>query len=554
MSHRAEKGIDQTEAITLSLSDALSIGGQEAEMVFDALPEVQLELQELAEIVSNRRTILLIGVGGQGGHVLEYIKQMELSHVQLLGVNTDVKDLDKLQEKGIPTFQIGSAFLHGNGAGGDASNGENAMLDRAEALREMIQQAVDREDNPVGVCFVITGLGGGTGSGAAPVISRICRSIKMVDDRQPNHSEINAMGLPTYGVVTTPRYVDGPERRAIAEEALRKMQETCRCILPVDNDRMSDCQNCTVQEEYDLIDSRIASAVQSLHVVITSTPRENADLNDFIKMTGPKLLPENQSETPELTAWLILMGMSRMRMENEGASVKELDERGRLTPEIRDFLRRLVDEALNSSTLLYKNLHGVRNVLFHVQTGEETLNFTKKRDYMKWYISSKAKKTLGEIDFIASGGATSELAENEIQLILVATNFEDVNPLSVYRESWEREKERLMVVAEAEFAQDIEEEAPKVKEQKSQEIQTAYRDLQGKLVASPGRAIPFEVKRVAAKTADVSVERVKDGEDHRNLFTENNDFKVDGKSTIVEDAGERAASADDENLMRFFQG
>ena len=159
-----------------------------------------------------RARIKVIGCGGGGGNAVNNMIQSALGGVSFIAANTDAQDLSKsLAEHKI---QLGQKLTKGLGAGANPEIGKNAALESIDAIREMLADS--------DMVFVTAGMGGGTGTGAAPVIAQVCK-------------EMNAL---TVGVVTKPFYFEGRRRLEQAERGIAELSQVVDSIITIPNDRL----------------------------------------------------------------------------------------------------------------------------------------------------------------------------------------------------------------------------------------------------------------------------------------------------------------------------
>ena len=210
-----------------------------------------------------RPVLKVIGLGGAGGNAVNRMAEMGLRDVELVAANTDAQSLQRSQAH--VRIQLGANLTAGMGAGGDSSKGQLAALDSKENLREVLHGAH--------LVFITAGMGGGTGTGSAPVAAQIAK-------------EENAL---TIGVVTRPFDFEGRQRAQLAEEGIAKLRECVDTILIIPNDRLLGLagEHMTTQEAFRKADDVLRQAVQSISDVITESGNINMDLNDIKSvMTG----------------------------------------------------------------------------------------------------------------------------------------------------------------------------------------------------------------------------------------------------------------------------
>ncbi|MDR2841932.1 MAG: cell division protein FtsZ, partial [Spirochaetaceae bacterium] len=213
--------------------------------------------------------IKVVGAGGGGSNAINRMIECGVENVQFITANTDLQALNK--SKAILRLPIGSKLTHGLGAGGKPEVGENAALED----REMIENAI-RGANMV---FVTTGMGGGTGTGSAPVIAQIAREC----------------GALTMGVVTKPFDFEGKYKMRLAEEGIAKMRSAVDCLIVIPNQnlyRIVD-KHTPMREAFLKVDDVLRQGIQGISDMITRNGEINidfADVREFTKDQGAALI------------------------------------------------------------------------------------------------------------------------------------------------------------------------------------------------------------------------------------------------------------------------
>lgn len=218
------------------------------------------EDQEL--YLKNKRTatnpaiIRVIGVGGAGCNAVEWMKQSGLENVDLIAVNTDAQALANLQVD--TKIQIGKKTTNGLGAGSNPAVGEKAAQEDIEVLKNLVIGA--------DMVFITAGMGGGTGTGAAPVIAKISKEA----------------GILTVAVVTKPFEFEGKRRMAIAEEGIAKLKEYVDTLIVISNQNLMRLaqKNLTVVEAFKLANEVLKNSVQGITDIITKPGLINVDFAD----------------------------------------------------------------------------------------------------------------------------------------------------------------------------------------------------------------------------------------------------------------------------------
>jgi len=213
----------------------------------------------------NSPKIKVIGVGGSGSNAVSRMMKYKIKGVELIIVNADAQDLIKCQAH--QKIRIGKKITQGLGTGMNPEIGRKA----AEEQREELQQSLEGSD----MIFITCGLGGGCGSGAAPVIAEIA----------------SGLGALTLAVVTKPFYFEGGERKNIAENSQRKLKEKVDTLISISNDKLLSIldSNVTVANAFWFCDEILRQAVQGISDLIVLPGIINinyADVKTIMKKSG----------------------------------------------------------------------------------------------------------------------------------------------------------------------------------------------------------------------------------------------------------------------------
>jgi cell division protein FtsZ len=204
----------------------------------------------------NFALIRVVGVGGGGSNAVNRMIRAEMMGVEFIAVNTDAQAL--LQSDAPHKIRIGDKITRGLGAGGDAAIGQRA----AEEDTEKISEALRDSD----MVFITSGLGGGTGSGGAPVIAEIAKDL----------------GALTIGVVTKPFSFEGNRRKLIAEKAAEQLKSKVDTLITIPNDRLRDVvqKNTSILDAFRVVDDVLRQGVQGISDIITVPGLINLDFAD----------------------------------------------------------------------------------------------------------------------------------------------------------------------------------------------------------------------------------------------------------------------------------
>jgi cell division protein FtsZ len=302
--------------------------------------------------------IKVVGVGGGGSNAVTRMIETKLAGVEYLAVNTDIQALNNTYAE--QKVQIGSHVTRGLGAGSDPVQGRRA----ADESREIISDALQNSE----MVFVTACLGGGTGTGAAPVIAEVAREL----------------GALTIGVVTRPFIFEGSKRRQIAEEGIRDLQEKVDTLIVIPNDRLLQIcgEDASVEEGFETADNILQQAIQGISELITQPGLVNLDFADVRKIMS--------------NAGPALMAIGTGRGEN-----------------------RAVEAARNAiaNPLLEVDITGSTGVLF---------NITGPTDFTLRELDTAARVVAEVVDpdaEIIFGAAIDENLSDEVRLTIIATGF-----------------------------------------------------------------------------------------------------------------------------------
>jgi cell division protein FtsZ len=309
--------------------------------------------------------IRVVGVGGGGSNAVDRMIESGLMGVEYMSINTDnqVLDLSAADQK----LQIGSEITRGLGSGGDPELGRRA----AEESRQDIMMALDNAD----MVFITAGMGGGTGTGASPVIAEISREL----------------GALTVAVVTKPFSVEGKKRGRLAEEGLARLKANVDTLIVIPNDRLLNQseRQLTLQEAFAFADTILQQGVKGISEVIVVPGLINLDFADVRAVMA--------------NAGTAMMGIGESSGENRAVDAAQ---------------------AAISSPLLETSISGARAVLMNVTGGPDlTLDEVNKAAN----IVQEAACGGTEAD-LTLGAVIDEKMEGMLRITVLATGFEEQTP------------------------------------------------------------------------------------------------------------------------------
>ncbi len=304
-------------------------------------------------------TIKVIGVGGGGCNAVERMIQEKMRGIEFLSINTDAQALSRCQS---PTrIRIGDKLTKGLGVGGDPSKGAAA----ADESRSELQDALRDAD----MVFITAGLGGGTGTGAAPVVAEIAKQA----------------GALTIGVVSKPFTFEGTRRRLAAEEGLERLENAVDTLIVIPNDRLLGLcdKKISLEAAFRTADDVLRQGIQGISELITIPGQINLDFADV-----------------------------RTVMEGAGPAIMAI---GRGVGEARAVE---AAQAAIASPLLDVSIEGARGVLFNVTGGSDLTLFE---------VQEAAEIIAAAVDPDANiifGTVIDPRLENEVKITVIATGFD----------------------------------------------------------------------------------------------------------------------------------
>ena len=340
------------------------------------MPKINPEIEAFARIK-------VVGVGGSGKNALNYMVNSKVRGVEFIAMNTDTQDLHKsLAQKKI---HIGKNLTKGLGSGMDPEIGKRS----AEETKEEIQDVLKGAD----MAFITCGMGGGTGTGASPIIARIAKE----------------QGVLTVGVVTKPFFFEGQQRMRLAEKGIEELEKEVDALIVIPNDRLLSIvdKNMSLRNAFAVCDEVLRQAVEGISELITVPGIINVDFADI-----------------------------RAVMSNTGSALMGI---GRATGENRAVLA--ATAAINSP-LLEISIHGAKGVLFAI-AGDESMTMHEVQEAAKIItesIDKEAKVIFGAIH-------DDKLKKGEIKVTVIASGFPNNMPkknslFGLGKEREERKDER----------------------------------------------------------------------------------------------------------------
>lgn len=335
------------------------------------------------EIPKNQSSIIkVIGVGGGGSNAVNHMYNLGVEGVDFLICNTDSQALELSP---VPNkIQLGPHLTQGLGAGANPEIGKQASEESLDDITKILKVNTR-------MAFITAGMGGGTGTGGAPVVAKICKDLDIL----------------TVGIVSTPFSYEGRKRMAQAEEGINKLREHVDTILVISNDKLrQQCGNMPFRQAFAKADDILATAAKCITDVITTTGQINVDFADVctvMKNGGVAIL---------------------------GSAVANGENRAHIA----------VEQALNSPLLNDNNINGAKWILLNIVSAEGEHEHTMdEAEAIQAYVQQQAGD---DCDVILGMGNDSSLGDN-IAVTVIATGF---NYKPVAAQIQERKKEDAKVV------------------------------------------------------------------------------------------------------------
>lgn len=308
-----------------------------------------------------RSIIKVIGVGGGGSNAVNHMFNQGIKDVEFVVCNTDKQ---ALEASPVPNkLAIGENLTEGLGAGANPGKGKDAAIESKEKIRELLSQGTK-------MVFITAGMGGGTGTGAAPVIARQAREL----------------GILTVGIVTAPFMFEGPKKREQANIGIRELSDNCDTVLVILNDKVREIYgNMPIRAAFAKADNVLTTAAKSIAEIITVRADVNVDFEDV-----------------------------KTVMKDSGAAVM-----GSAVTQGENRARRAAEESLSSPLLNNTEIHGAQKILLSIMSGVEAELEMDELTEITEYIQQKAGE---EAEVIFGHGIDEELGSS-IRVTVIATGF-----------------------------------------------------------------------------------------------------------------------------------
>lgn len=319
-------------------------------------PNIRFDVEETTELA----VIKVIGAGGGGNNALDRMIDSDLQGIEFIAVNTDRQALNN--SKATHKIAIGEKLTRGLGAGANPEIGRKAVEESREALQEVLHGA--------DMVFVTCGMGGGTGTGSAPVIAQMAKE----------------MGILTVGVVTKPFKFEGKARMRKAEEGIKELKSKVDTLITIPNDRLLQIvqKNTSMLEAFSMADDVLKQGIQSISDLIAVPGLINLDFADVTSVMKDQGLAH--------------MGIGEAKGENRAIEATK--------------------EAIQSP-LLETSIRGARGVLINI-TGGSSLGLFEINE-----ASSLVEDSCDDEANIIFGATIKEELQDEIKITVIATGFDE---------------------------------------------------------------------------------------------------------------------------------
>ncbi len=304
--------------------------------------------------------IKVIGVGGGGGNAVEYMYSKGICDVDFVVCNTDAQILENSP---VPVkIQLGVELTEGHGAGNNPEIGAKSAEESLDEITRMLKKNTR-------MAFITAAMGGGTGTGAAPVIAKLAKG----------------MGILTVGIVSIPARFEGPKRLNQAREGLRQLKDHVDCLIVIDNEKIKRIYGSqTISAAFAKANDVLNIAAKGIAEVITLPGYINVDFADV--------------KTVMTDSGVAIMGAAQASGE--------------------DRARRAITEALDSPLLNNNDIRGAKNILLNITSGTDEVTMNEMTE-----ITSIIIHRVGDTAAVIWGGGTDEALGDAISVTIIATGF-----------------------------------------------------------------------------------------------------------------------------------
>lgn len=316
---------------------------------------VNFNLDEISPTI-----IKVIGVGGGGGNAVEYMYSKGICDVDFVVCNTDAQILENSP---VPVkIQLGKELTEGHGAGNNPEIGAKSAEESLEEITRMLRKNTR-------MAFVTAAMGGGTGTGAAPVIAKLAKD----------------MGILTVGIVSIPARFEGPKRLNQAREGLRLLKDNVDCLIVIDNEKIKRIYGSqTISAAFAKANDVLNIAAKGIAEIITLPGYINVDFADV--------------KTVMTNSGVAIMGAAQASGE--------------------DRAKKAINEALDSPLLNNNDIRGAKDILLNITSGTDEITMNEMTE-----ITSIIIHRVGDNAAVIWGVGTDESLGSAISVTIIATGF-----------------------------------------------------------------------------------------------------------------------------------
>lgn len=324
------------------------------------------------DLPKNQSSIIkVIGVGGGGSNAVNFMFDQGINGVDFIICNTDAQALDSSP---IPTkIQLGK----GLGAGNIPAVAQKAAEEKSDEIKAILEKNTQ-------MLFITAGMGGGTGTGAAPVIASIAKEIDLLDDQENK--------ILTVAIVTLPFSFEGRKRKLQAEEGIKELRKHVDAILVINNDKLREFGDLPLGKAFEKADNILATAAKGIAEIITVKAFVNIDFRDV--------------NTVMKKSGVALMGSGVAEGENRAYKAIEM--------------------AINSPLLNDNNIRGAQNILLYFASGTAEVTMDEIAEITDYIVNEAGI----DVDIIWGAGKEDSLGE-KLSITLVATGFDKSRELEM---------------------------------------------------------------------------------------------------------------------------
>ncbi|MEN7548867.1 cell division protein FtsZ [Rapidithrix thailandica] len=351
--------------------------------------------------------IKVIGVGGGGGNAVNHMYSQGIQGVEFYVCNTDKQALHSSPVEN--AIQIGNDLTQGLGAGANPEVGKAAALESKDVIKEILKESTK-------MVFITAGMGGGTGTGAAPIIAQVAKELDVL----------------TVGIVTMPFTFEGRPKSRRAMEGIEELKKHCDTVLVILNDKLREVYGkASMKQAFAQADNVLTKGAKSIAEIITVSGYINVDFEDV-----------------------------RTVMKDSGAAVM-----GSATAEGEGRALKAAEGAITSPLLNNTNIYGAKYILLSIVVGDDDTFEMEELEQITEYVQERA----GDNAEIIFGQAVDKSLGDAISVTIIATGFDSVEDETqevIDLESNKRFRKQVNVQAKQDFFDQQEEEQAEEEEEK----------------------------------------------------------------------------------------